>query len=264
MKRVTHPGPVRYMFATFAQGLVDHAVFTRQGGGSLGSFAGLNVGHTVGDNPLHVEANHRAIYAALGTRVERVVTARQVHGDRVHCVSAEDGGRVIPDTDALMSTIPGMMLMLRFADCVPVFLAASHPPVVALVHAGWQGTLKRIAAKTAQMMCTQYGCRAEDLVAGLGPSIGPCCFEVGPEVLEPLRATYGDRANEFLSTSGPEGRAHLDLWRLNAAQLQDLGVQQIEVAGVCTCCHRDEFYSHRAEHGRTGRFAALIGLPGLD
>jgi hypothetical protein len=130
---------------------------------------------------------------------------------------------------------------------------------VGLAHAGWQGTLKGVAAKAAQAMCAAYGCQADELYAGLGPAIGPCCFEVGPEVLEAVRAASWGR-DELISRSQADGKAHLDLWRANALQLREVGVQHIEVAGLCTCCHRHEFFSHRGEHGHTGRFAAVIGL----
>lgn len=174
-------------------------------------------------------------------------------------MSASDGGRVFPETDALISNVPGLVLWLRFADCVPVLLYAPKQGAVGLAHAGWQGTLKGVAAETARAMTVTYGCLPEDLRVGIGPAIGPCCFEVGPEVLEAVRARCAV-PEALISQPQANGKAHLDLWLANVQQLQALGVREIEVAGLCTACHTDEFYSHRAEHGRTGRFPALIGL----
>lgn len=254
-----------YGFDSISDGQVIHGVFTRLGGLSQGSFAGLNVGHTVGDDPGHVEANHRAIYRTLHVWPGGVVTAHQVHGDRVAVVSREDGGKILSETDALISNVPGLTLVLRFADCVPVFFYA--PPgdpgvavgAVGLAHAGWKGTVKRIAAKTAQAMCSSFGYEPEELHVGLGPAIGPCCFEVGPEVIEQVCAEF-DAPVGLLSHPHPNGKAHLDLWLANELQLREIGVTHIETMDICTCCHRDEFFSHRGEGGRTGRFAALIGL----
>ena len=259
MKAVREGAMLRYCFESFPSQGVIHGVYTRRGGTSGGPYASLNVGSTVGDDPAHVQANQQAIHRALGVSAESVVTARQVHGDRVAVASPQDGGEVFPETDALITNAPGLTLMLRFADCVPVFFYAPQRHAVGLAHAGWQGTLKGVAAKAAQAMCAAYGCQADELYAGLGPAIGPCCFEVGPEVLEAVRAASWGR-DELISRSQADGKAHLDLWRANALQLREVGVQHIEVAGLCTCCHRHEFFSHRGEHGRTGRFAAVIGL----
>lgn len=259
MIRVQRAGLIYYRFESLSDDRVIHGMFTRLGGASHGPFASLNVGHTVGDDPANVAANHAAIYQALGTCAEAVVTARQVHGNRVAAVSAEDGGKTFPETDALISNVPGLFLLLRFADCVPIFLTAPKQGAVGLAHAGWQGTLQEIAIQTVRAMAATFGCRPEDLRVGLGPAIGPCCFEVGPEVIEQLRA-LGSFSEEFITRPQPNGHAYADLWQANASQLRQVGVQHIEFANLCTSCHLDEFYSHRAERGLTGRLAAVIGL----
>jgi YfiH family protein len=249
-----------YIFQSF-EGIADsHGVFTRHGGVSKGHFATLNVGHTVGDDPVSVQENHRRVYAALGIRPDDVVTTRQVHGDRVAVAQKGDGGCVFVETDALLSDVPGLVLLLRFADCVPVFFYAPKREAIGLAHAGWQGTLKGIASKTAQVFMAAFRCQPEDVQVGIGPSIGPCCFQVGPEIVERVRAEDGP-ADELLSHVQPDGRAHLDLWRMNVLQLQSAGLWNIEVAKLCTCCEVGSFYSHRCEDGHTGRFAAVIGLP---
>ena len=254
---IYHAGPPpHYRFALLAQ--VQHAVFTRLGGYSEGPFASLNVGHTVGDDATHVEANHAALYAALGIAPAQVVCGRQVHGSRVAVVTAADGGQALPATDALVSDTPGLALLLRYADCVPVFFAAPRGGAVGLAHAGWRGTVARIAAVTALSLAEAFGCRPQEIVAGIGPCIGPCCYQVGPEVLAQVRAAFGEGAPALISRQQADGAAHLDLWEANVHQLREVGVEQIEVAGLCTRCRRDLFYSHRGDGGRTGRFAAVI------
>ncbi|MHB0857787.1 MAG: peptidoglycan editing factor PgeF [Anaerolineae bacterium] len=251
--------PPYWRFDGFPEKGVAHGVFSRAGGSSVGPFASLNVGRTVGDDPDAVESNLARIYAVLGFGPEQVVTGHQVHGDRVAVVGQGDAGKVLPETDALITNIPGLALLLRFADCVPVLFHDAERGIVGIAHAGWQGTAQRIAAKTALAMVAVYGCRPEALHAAVGPSIGPCCFEVGPEVVDAVRASVPEAAWSAIERQGSP-RPHVDLWQANAWQLQEVGVRRIEVAGVCTQCRREEFFSHRGEGGRTGRFAALIGL----
>lgn len=248
-----------YRFDGLGAPPVLHAISTRLGGHSQAPFAALNIGHTVGDDPEAVERNHALLYAALGLSAEWVVTARQVHGNRVVVATEAHAGQTMPETDALVTDAAGLYLMLRFADCVPVMLYDPQRRAVGLAHAGLQGTLARVTARTVEAMVTQLACRAGDLRAAIGPSIGPCCYQVGPEVTEAFREAFPD-APHLLSRGSADGRAYLDLWAANALQLARAGVRQIEVSRLCTACRTDLFFSHRAEQGRTGRFAALIGL----
>jgi polyphenol oxidase len=261
MNRIRAGELAYYRFESFGVAQVSHGVFTRLGGVSAAPFASLNLGHTVGDDSACVEANHRAIYGALGISAEDVVTVHQVHSDRVVRVAPGDGGKCYPEADALISNVPSLYLLLRFADCVPILLYAPRQQAVGLAHAGWQGTLKGIAAKAARSMISAYGCAPGEIYAGIGPAIGPCCFEVGPEVVDLVHATQS-HGDALLSRQQPDGKAHLDLWRANAAQLAEVGIEHIAMADLCTHCRCDEFYSHRGEHGHTGRFGVLIGLRG--
>lgn len=235
---------------------IEHAVMGRLGGVSGGAYYSLNVGGSVGDDPVAVAENLRRVYAVLGWCGKDVVSGHQVHGDRVHRVSADDAGRTIPATDALISDVPGLLLLGRYADCVPVLLFDPIKGAVGLAHAGWRGTVQRIAAKAVEAMTGAFDSRAEDMRAVIGPSIGPCCFEVGNQVLEVFRDAYPDPASGIADVEG--GR--VNLWRANALQLEECGVRVIDVAGLCTACHVDRFYSHRREKGNTGRFAVAIGL----
>ncbi len=237
---------------------VLHGVFTRLGGVSPSPYDSLNMGHCVGDNHELVEANHDLIYQALDISRSDVATAHQVHGSRVALVGLRDRGQVIPATDALITDTPGVALLLRFADCLPVLLYDPVRHAIGLAHAGWKGTVKGIAAKTVSAMVEAYGSRPADIIAGLGPCIGPCCYQVGTEVIETVKANCS-RWQGLLRPQG-DGSVHFDLWEANRRQLAEGGVGKIEVSQLCTACRTDEFFSHRAEGGRTGRFAVILGM----
>ncbi|MFQ6057621.1 MAG: peptidoglycan editing factor PgeF [Anaerolineae bacterium] len=259
MERHQNGALVYYRFASLARHPeLIHGVFTRLGGMSQPPYASLNVGHTVGDNLEAVEANHACICQALGIAREAIATARQVHGSRVAVVGGEDCGRVLPATDALVTNVPGVALMLRFADCVPLLLYDPLRRAIGLAHAGWRGTVEKLAQKTVLAMVKAFGSRPRDLIAALGPAIGPCCYQVGEEVARAVREALGGGAGLLQEQS--DGSLHFGLWRANQRQLAAIGVERIEVAELCTACRVDEFFSHRAEKGRTGRFGVVMGL----
>jgi len=191
---------------------------------------------------------------------ESIADLHQVHSAEVVVAEAPRGEREnLGRADALVTKQPEVTLFLRFADCVPVLLFDPRRRVVGLAHAGWRGTLLKTPAAAVRVMVEQYGSRPQDIVAGIGPSIGPCHYAVGPEVVEQTRAAFSHSADDLLAPA-EGGHYHLDLWAANARALREIGVEQIEVSGLCTACHPDEFFSHRAEQGQTGRFGALIGL----
>jgi YfiH family protein len=193
---------VTYRFESLAvEGLV-HAVFTRLGGASRGPFATLNVGHTVGDDETAVAENHARIFSHLGLTCDRVVTARQVHGNRVAVVTAGDAGRVIPTTDGLVTDTPGLALMLRFADCQPILLYDPVHHALGLIHAGWRGVAEGIAYRAVETMQAAFGSRPQELLAGLGPAIGSCCYTVGHKVA----AVMGYALPDWSQVMSLEGR----------------------------------------------------------
>lgn len=245
------------VYYTFENLDLSHAIFTRLGGASQGPFARLNVGHTVGDEVEAVEANHGFIYEALGLPKGAVVTASLVHSGSVAIVGAEDRGKVIQATDGLVTGTPGVALMLRFADCLPILLYDPQKRVIALGHAGWRGTIRHLARNLARAMKEEFDCQGAEIKAGLGPAIGPCCYRVGPEVAESVKAALSG-CSGAISEKG-DG-LYFDLWEATRWQLKEEGIENIEVSGLCTACHTEEFFSHRAEGGRTGRFAALMTL----
>jgi YfiH family protein len=187
-----------------------------------------------------------------------MVSPHQVHSAVVRAVNAQARGTVLERTDALISDTPGVYLMLRFADCVPVLFYDPVRRAVGLAHAGWRGTVEKIGQATVQAMVETFGCRPVDILAGIGPSIGPCCYEVGDEVVEAARAAFP--VAPHLVDRRANGRDHLDLWEANRHQLVARGLAKVEVSGLCTACRTDEWFSHRAERGRTGRLGAVIGL----
>jgi YfiH family protein len=251
--------PLLYRFDSLKDPHVLHGVTLCSGGSSRGAISGLNLGHTVGDDLEAVDANHALLYAALGLRPEQVITAHQVHGSHVARVGARDGGAVVPATDGLVTDEPGVALMMRYADCVPVLLFDATRRAIGLAHAGWRGTLARVAARAAEALVREFGCKPSDIRAAIGPSIGPCCYEVGPEVVEATRSAYPGQ-DALLARIQPNGHAYLHLWSAVALQLREVGVAQIETARICTVCRSDLFYSHRKQGVAAGRFGAIIGL----
>jgi hypothetical protein len=259
LRREDNNGLLYYRFHSLAgYGEIIHGVFTRLGGISRPPHHWLNVGKSVGDDQKAMDTNYDLICRTLGIRRGDIVTAHQVHSANVAAVGPEDRGRVALQTDALVTNSPGVFLMLRFADCVPV---AFYDPVrraIGLAHAGWKGTLDKAAQRAVEAMIKVYGSRPADLVACIGPSIGPCCYQIGGNVIELVNEVFPHRPQ--LLRQQEDGSRHFDLWEANRLQLAALGLHQIEISGLCTACHNDEFFSHRADKGRTGRFAVVMGL----
>jgi YfiH family protein len=241
-----------------APSAVVHAVFTRLGGVSFSPFATLNVGRSVGDDAAAVAENHARIYSHLAVDASRVATAGQVHGNRVAVATAGDGGRIFPNTDGLVTDEPGMALMLRFADCQPILLYDPVHYALGLAHAGWRGVAQGVALRVIERMKEAFGSHPAELIVGLGPAIGPCCYTVGHDVAAAMGYALPDWGRAMTPNGEDEWR--LDLPAANAQQLAATGVRTIEQANLCTACHRDEFFSHRAEGGRTGRFAVVAYL----
>jgi len=251
-------GLVYYRFESFASlDSVFHGVFTRVGGVSRSPYDSLNVSYSVGDKREAVETNHNLICQALGISRDDIVAAQQVHGSQVTVVRPEDRGQALPATDALITDSPGVALLLRFADCLPVLLYDPVHGALGLAHAGWRGTVAGITKKTVLAMTEAYGSNPADIIAGLGPGIGPCCYQVGAEVVELVKANFNDW--QELLYPQDDGSLHFDLREANRRQLAALGVERIEVAQLCTACRVEEFFSYRAEGGRTGCFAVVLG-----
>ena len=238
-----------------------HAIFTRHGGVSRSPYHTLNVGSSVGDDAEAVQQNIVRTGQALGITSDQAVTCYQVHSATVLTVTGANRQSLMGRADGLVTTEPSIYLTLRFADCTPLLFYDPFCGAVGLAHAGWRGTAQNMAGAVVAAM-VKLGCRPQNIIAAIGPAIGPCCYEVGPEVIETVAANVTDSASLFNRHNGRPGHAHFDLWAANQRQLAASGVGRIIETRLCTACHRDEFFSHRAEAGRTGRFAVMIGLRG--
>jgi YfiH family protein len=242
-------------------GAVIHAISTRHGGVSPAPFATLNLSRFIGDDEKNVTINLERLHAALALDATTTVEASQAQADRVALVDSRHRGTRISEVDALLTNAPGIPLLLRYADCVPIFFFDPIQRAVGIAHAGWRGTVMQIVAKTARTMFDAFGTRPRDLTAYLAPSIGPCCYRVDADVIARVRAAFDDA--DALLIAQPDG-THFDLWQANAQQLSALGIEQIEIAQVCTAHHTEDWYSWRAERGKTGRFEAIIAIPNSE
>lgn len=253
---VSAPDGVRYLAC---KGITaPHGFSTRLGGQSEGPYASLNLGVSSGDEVAVVQENRRAWARALGF-TPPIVSLHQVHGPVVHAVSARP-----PESlkgDAVITDVPGLPVSVFTADCTPILL---HDPVtgaVGAVHAGWRGTVAHVVVEAVAAMTARYGARPGDLRAAIGPAIGPCCFEVGHEVVEAARARPWAGVEQAIVPGEP--RPHFDLFAANEAQLLEAGLapDHVFASRVCTHCRDDLFYSWRRDGGVTGRMqAAIAGL----
>jgi len=231
---------------------VRHAVFTRQGGLSQGVYASLNVSFGVGDEAAAVAENRRRLAQAL--KLEALTGARQVHGVAAVEVNAPAAdASALAEADILITTRPGLGLLVTTADCQAVFLYDPGRGVAANVHCGWRGQVQDVLGRAVRVLAERFGCRPAELFAAIGPGLGPCCAEF---------INYRQEfPREFWDYQVRPG--FFDLWRLSADQLQAAGVlpSRIECARLCTRCRPEEFYSYRRER-RTGRHGAVIALTG--
>jgi purine-nucleoside/S-methyl-5'-thioadenosine phosphorylase / adenosine deaminase len=234
-----------------------HAIFTRHGGVSRPPYASLNLGLAVGDDPDAVHTNHERICEALGIDAVRMAKCHLVHGHTIQVVTATLAGGWLGKADGMVTAQPGVFLTMRFADCVPILLHDPQRRAVGLVHAGWRGTVQDVAGAAVRTMVSELGCAPGDISAVIGPSIGPCCYEVGADVISAVGSALPDSAPLFGYRNG--GAAHFDIWEANRRQLLAAGAGCVRAMDLCTACRNDRFFSHRAEGGRTGRFGAVIG-----
>lgn len=236
-----------------------HAIFTRHGGVSPEPWGSLNVGGTVGDDLARVKQNRILSFQALGCKPESVFDVWQVHSAEVVCARAP---RPVDESylqaDIILTDKPEVTLFMRFADCVPILVHDPRKGVIGVSHAGWMGTLRDVATATVNAMRKNYDSNPADIIACIGPSIGPDHYEVGADVILQVMQKFGDESEQLLLSNN--GKIHFDLWKTNKLLLERAGVGRIDVAGICTACHTEDWYSHRAEKGRTGRFGALISL----
>ena len=258
-------------FSSFPDDLVVHAISTRLSGVSQKPFDSLNLALHVGDRVEDVLTNRKYFAASLDLRAEDIINPNQIHGDRIARVDENDRGRgalgyddAIKETDALITDAPNVPLMLCFADCVPILFVDPINHAIGAAHAGWKGTVKKIAAKTLEAMLNEFGTEPSECLIGIGPSIGACCYDVGDKVIDECKKNFPSQVDELLLER--DGKIYFDLWRANEIALLEAGIpiENIDTARECTCCKSGWYFSYRSARkaglNETGRIAALISL----
>ncbi len=258
MSLKTENGTRWFEFQIFQTDEVRQAIFTRHGGVSPEPWASLNVGGTVGDDPGRVAENRKRVFETARRAVASAYDVWQIHSAEVVHATEPRGSAPPLKADIIITANPAVTLFMRFADCVPIFLLDPITPAIAMVHAGWLGTVRRAAEIAVDAMAQAFGTSPDQVVAGIGPSVGPDHYEVGQDVIDQFTASFGREATNHIHQK--DRRKYLDLWSANQYLLQSMGVENIENAGICTVCHNDDWFSHRAERGSTGRFAAIFSL----
>jgi YfiH family protein len=260
--RVESGGVVYYCSPRLAEACVPHAFSTRIGGVSGAPFESLNLGSTISptlsDDPTNVRENYRRLLTAIGCEMRQWVYVHQVHGNAV--ADAHEGAsfQCGQYADAIVCDDATRIISVRTADCVPILLADKRGRAVAAVHAGWRGVIAGTVLAAVARLREKFGVDPEDLLAAIGPCIGPDAFEVGPEVLARFSSAFGAHAPTRIAENG---KGFVDLPASIHMQLMsaDIGADCIDASDRCTVREADEFFSHRRDAGRTGRMAAVIG-----
>lgn len=257
-----------YTFELFEKtGIVNHGFSTRIGGVSEGCFKSLNLSFSRGDDYKKVYENFSRMAKAMDSDIKSLTIARQSHETEIRYVTKADCGRGIdreryPESyDGLMTDEAGVMLVTLHADCVPIYFLDSKKKAVALCHAGWRGTVNKIAEKTVYEMKKKFGSEQKDILVGIGPAISFCCFEVGGEVKDEFERKL-PFSIKHIRNGEKEGKFYIDLKAVNFEILRQAGIEEknIEVSGECTKCLEEEFFSHRRMGESRGSMAAFLSL----
>jgi len=235
---------------------LTHAFCTRRGGVSQDGYKSLNMSFKEGDEDNRVLQNWGRLAGAFNVPLEQFLVVNQVHKDDIFIVKPYGGyfsSRAELDYDAIITDRAGLAICVKTADCVPVFIVDRMKKVIAAVHAGWRGSALGISAKAVRLLIENYESSPQDILAAVGPSIGRCCYQVVSGVADAF-LKLKDR-ERFLFTGKKSGAWMLDLAEVNRRQLVESGVDEanIDVAGLCTVCNQDKFFSHRGSGGITGR-----------
>ena len=245
-------------------GVVRHTFSTRFGGVSTGRYTSMNLSYTRGDTPDAVNENFARICRAMDMSQSGLVISAQEHHTNLKNITRADCGIGVTrspftDVDGLITDEPQVVLCTQYADCVPLLFADPKRRVVAAANAGWRGTVAQIGFLTVEKMCKDYGCHAEDILAGIAPSIGKCCFEVDAPVFAEFdnMPLFDDRCFHAVGD-----KYYIDLWEVNRRSLLSAGVtaEHITVTDLCTRCHPDVFWSHRVTGPTRGSLAAFISM----
>jgi YfiH family protein len=239
---------------------LQHAITTRKGGISEGFADSLNLGMGVDDHLNYVEENRRRLAEFMGVAPDRLIFQKQTHSTNYSIVTEENYKKGFFDNDALITRVKGMALAVLGADCVPLLLYDKKEKVIAVIHAGWKGTVNGIVYQVMDALKSQFHSDPENILVGIGPSICAENYEVGKEVVEVFESTFKN-SDEIISNRHGD-KAHVDLWLANKTWLVQQGVPDgnIEISGLCTYVNHDTFYSARYFKNKTGRFAGCMVL----
>lgn len=247
-------------------GGVAHGFSTRLGGVSGGMWASLNLGVSRGDDPDHVRENYRRFFAAIGVQSPTMAMSNQIHENHVRVITKADTKqdpyeKVSYEADGLVTDLPGVTLVIFSADCIPILYYDPVRQVVGAAHAGWRGTAADIAGAVVRKMEEVYGSQPQDILAAIGPGIGPRCFETHEDVPNAMMAAFSTPVLQYLHIQ-ENGKYSVDLKGINQMRLEKAGVlpEHIGVCDVCTSCNQDLFWSHRCVGNNRGSMAAAIGL----
>lgn len=265
---IRQDGDLKYLIIPSFEktGLVRHGFSTRIGGVSDKPYHYLNLGLKKPDKKENILENYRRMCDALGVNLDDLVLSDQVHGDEIYEAGKGDRGKGIWKAsdisckDALMTKEKNVALVTFYADCVPLFFLDVKTPAIALAHAGWRGTVKKIGQKTVVRMMEKYGTNPENILVGIGPCIKKCCYEVDDPVIREVKKAF-TYWKELIEDKG-DGHFMMDLVKANKSQLEETGVKSrnITISHYCTYCNNDLFFSHRADGGKTGNMAAFMEL----
>ena len=238
-----------------------HAFTTRLGGVSSGIYSSLNLGQSLGDDPINVRANYGALCNALGICTYDIVKSKQVHGTTIRLITSSDCGKLydndIPEADGMITNINNVALIIYTADCVPILLHDSKKNVVCALHAGWRGTVKDICGIAVKKMLDAYGSNPSDIKASIGPCIGNCCFETSIDVVDALYNTLENSADLCYEKYGNKYKVNLKM--ANKIMLSRVSVEDISISSDCTSCN-DKYWSHRKVSTKRGSQASIIAL----
>ncbi len=258
---------VVYLFENFLKyNDIVHFVSTRIGGYSNLPYKSLNLGLNTNDNPQNVIKNRELLLSKMGISLDRLIIPRQIHSGNVTVITTELKNKglnkldkYLETTDAIITNVPQLCLSVLVADCVPMLFFDPKKRVIGVAHAGWKGTVNMIAKNTIYTMQETFSSLPKDILVGIGPSIGPDCYEVGSEVIDKFKRVFNDY-NDYIKKDYSGGKGFLNLWEANKRQLLKTGVlkKNIEISYVCNHCHSNIFFSYRAKDGSNGRFG--IGI----
>lgn len=243
-----------------------HGFSTRYGGVSTGHLKSLNLGFNRGDERENVLENYKRMAEALGVPFESLVISKQVHETQIAKVTKKDQGNGIlkpnqwESMDGIYTNEKGVTLVTHYADCVPLFFYAPDYGMIGMAHAGWRGTMQEIGKKMIEIWNKEEGIPAEAIEVAIGPSIGPCHFEVDDDVASVFKQHFGE--SSFIHELEESTKTRIDLWECNKQSLIKAGIleEKIIVSQICTCCYNQIFFSHRQSQGKRGTLGAFMCL----